>query len=61
MGKIIIELPKGCFNFRNFKRIVAKNIDRNRPFDQTNISTEAVIRHGLRLKSDFVYLKNYIG
>jgi hypothetical protein len=38
-------LPKGCFYFKDHKRILAKNIDNTRPCDQVNISCERVIRN----------------
>jgi hypothetical protein len=39
------DLPKGCFYFKNHKKILAKDINDNRPSDQVNLSCERVINH----------------
>lgn len=39
------ELPTGCFNFINHKRILCKDINNDRPYDQYNVSTERAIAH----------------
>ena len=44
------DLPKGCYRFINHNRILRRNIYRDRPGDQCNISCERVIRHGFIVK-----------
>lgn len=39
------ELPKGCFNFIKHNRILRKDINDDRPYDQRNVSTERAIAH----------------
>ena len=41
-----MKLPKGCFFFHDHNRILEKDINHNRPYDQCNISCERVVRHG---------------
>ena len=45
-----MDIPKGCFKFIDHKRILAKDINLDRPTDQRNISTEQAIRHGRIVK-----------
>jgi hypothetical protein len=46
-----MEAPKNCLSFKDHKCIVRGDIDNNRPSDQTNISSERVIRHGFGIKT----------
>ena len=50
MCKMSIEIPKNCLKFINHGKIVEHDIDRFRPSDQTNITTERVVSHGFRIK-----------
>jgi hypothetical protein len=44
------ELPHGCFEFVDHKRILQGDIKKDRPYDQCNISTERAINHSMIVK-----------
>jgi len=44
------DLPKGCFNHINHNRILMKDINNDRPCDQTKISTERTLAHRRLIK-----------
>jgi hypothetical protein len=44
------QLPKGCFSFLDHKRIIRKDINGDRPFNQCHISTERALSHRRLLK-----------
>ena len=62
MITITVNRPKGCFMALDHERITAKDIKRDRPSDQTNISCERAICHGaiVRMRFNlFNWLKPY--
>jgi hypothetical protein len=52
-----MELPKGCYQFKDHKCILRKDINGDRPMDQKNISCERAIRHGCILKEKGGFLR----
>lgn len=51
------ELPEGCFGFTDHERITAKDINWDRPRDQTDVSTERALSHKLIVQKRRCFLK----
>ena len=44
------DLPTGCFEHINHKRIIARDINHDRPCDQYGVSTERALHHDLMVE-----------